>query len=115
LVRANADQDRNPGIEQAVDDELGRLERHPLKILQGVFYGKRCQGPALAEGIERDAEVGDEGQDEDQPQEKHHPRPGRRGELLALDHGIGQRAVVLDRDILLGDDQKKNGENHHDG
>ena len=111
----DADHDRDPRIEQAVDDELGRLEGHPLEVLEGVLHREGGQRPALAEGIEREPQVGDEGQDQDERQEGDRPHLRQGGELLPLDHRIGEGAVVLDRHVLLGDDQKQDGQDHHDG
>ena len=49
----------------------------------------------------------------DQEGDRPHLRQG--GELLPLDHRIGEGAVILDRHVLLGDDQKEDRQDHHDG
>ena len=112
---SDTDEDGNPRIEQAVEDELGRLDGHPLEILQGVLHRNGGEGPASAEGIERDAQIRDEGKDQSQHKKSNHPRLAPAGDLLSLDHRIGKGAVILDGHVLLGDDQKEDGQDDHDG
>jgi hypothetical protein len=48
---------------------LGGLGRHPLKILQSIFYRNGRQGPSLAERIKGNAQVGDKSKNQNNDQE----------------------------------------------
>ena len=111
----DTERDGYPRIQEAVHDVLRRLHDHPLVVLEGVGDGERRQCPALADGGEHHAEVGNE-------REQHHDRQEHDGQGVpaagqppALDPRVGERRVVLEADVVPRGEQKQHGEQDHEG
>ena len=110
----DAQQDGEARIEEAVHDVLRRLDDHALEEEPRVAHRERRHRPALAHRGERDAEIRDERERQDGGQERHGRRPSQRAQPPPGQARVGQRGVVLDRDVAPRRHQEDDGQRHHE-
>jgi len=110
----DADPDRDPRVQEAVEDVLRRLHDHALVVLDGVGHGQRRERPPLAHGRQRHADVRDEGEEQHEGEECHRDRlPGRR-EPAPGDLRVGERRVILEPHVVAGRQQEEHRQEHHE-